>query len=161
MNNLPEILHNIAEHTETLHQILSEEGITSEVKERMVEHIILEEKENSERLTQLHGREPSVLTQKLLDHSFFLQKMVNDQSMSHALKLELLHHFIEEHQEWQQEHFGGGVHAAHGAHFAMGDGAGVAVEAPGASSAAAHGVDSSESDAPYQWTVGPMWHQGG
>jgi len=106
MPELAEILHNIADHTETFYRFLSEPGVAPEIKARLIDHIVLEEQENSAKLSALHGTAPSPLTQKMLDHSFILQKVMNDQTMPLDLKQELLHHFMEEHSEWQLQIIG-------------------------------------------------------
>ncbi|MBX9668489.1 MAG: hypothetical protein K2X93_12765 [Candidatus Obscuribacterales bacterium] len=106
MTDVAEILHNIADHTETFHRFLSETGLNSELKSRLIDHIILEERENTAKLHQLHGTNPSALTQKLLDHSYILQKIMGEGTMPTDLKQELLHHFIEEHEEWQKDLLG-------------------------------------------------------
>jgi hypothetical protein len=106
MSDLAEILHNIADHTETFYRFLSEPGVTPEIKARLIDHIVLEETENTARLSQLHGTSPTPLTQKMLDHSFILQKVMGDATMPQDLKQELLHHFMEEHAEWQTQIIG-------------------------------------------------------
>lgn len=106
MTDVAEILHNIADHTETFHRFLSETGLNSDLKSRLIDHIILEERENTAKLHQLHGTHPSALTQKLLDHSYILQRIMGEATMPLDLKQELLHHFIEEHQEWQKDLLG-------------------------------------------------------
>ncbi|MBZ0188450.1 MAG: hypothetical protein K8F91_19535 [Candidatus Obscuribacterales bacterium] len=144
MSELVEILHNIAEHTETLHKIIGDAAISSELKQRLVDHIILEEKENSARLTRLHAAQPAPIIQKLIDHSYFLQKMVNEDAMITDLKIELLHHFMEEHLVWQKDlelNFHAGTTAID------------------SSSKAPAKVENETPSTP--WTVGPMWGQGG
>ncbi len=106
MPDLAEILHNIADHTETFYRFLSEPGVAPEIKSRLIDHIVLEEQENTARLSQLHGQAPTPLTQKMLDHSFILQKVMSDLTMPQDLKQELLHHFMEEHAEWQLQIIG-------------------------------------------------------
>ncbi|MCA9801521.1 MAG: hypothetical protein KC777_06020 [Cyanobacteria bacterium HKST-UBA02] len=144
MSELNEILHNIADHTETLHRIIGDQNLETELKRRLVEHIILEEKDNSERLRRLHSGNPRPITQKLLDHSYFLQKMVSSDSMTVELKAELLHHFMEEHQEWQRD-LQVDYHAP----------------GPGPATVLAAGSDSPKNESTTSWTVGPMWGQGG
>ena len=135
MTSLSEILHNIADHTETFLRLMSERGLSPDLVGRMIEHISLEEQENSAELQALHSSNPTALTQKLLDHSFFLQKIMKDESIPTDLKQELLGHFMEEHQTWQAE-----MHTE-------------------VSPAPQTEVKSApESRA---WTVGPMWQQGG
>ncbi|MDZ4838106.1 MAG: hypothetical protein SGJ27_30355 [Candidatus Melainabacteria bacterium] len=106
MSDLAEILHNIADHTETFYRFLSEPGVADDIKARLIDHIILEETENTARLAQLHGAAPTALTQKMLDHSFILQRVMTDITMPQDLKQELLHHFMEEHAEWQTQIIG-------------------------------------------------------
>lgn len=106
MSDLAEILHNIADHTETFYRFLSEPGVAPEIKSRLIDHIVLEEQENTAKLADLHGTAPTPLTQKMLDHSFILQRVMNDQTMPLDLKQELLHHFMEEHSEWQLQIIG-------------------------------------------------------
>ena len=103
---LAEILHNIADHTETILHVLNDPGVPGDVSQRMFSHILLEEKENTAKLEEIHGSGPTLLTQKLLDHSFFIQRMLQEQAMSIDLKRELLDHFMEEHIEWRAELLG-------------------------------------------------------
>lgn len=103
---LAEILHNIADHTETILHVLNDPGVPGDVSQRMFAHILLEEKENTTKLEEIHGAGPTLLTQKLLDHSFFIQRMLQEQAMSIDLKRELLDHFMEEHLEWRAELLG-------------------------------------------------------
>ncbi len=103
---LAEILHNIADHTETILHVLNDPGVPGDVSQRMFSHILLEEKENTAKLEEIHGAGPTLLTQKLLDHSFFIQRMLQEQAMSIDLKRELLDHFMEEHIEWRTELLG-------------------------------------------------------
>ncbi|MCE7868858.1 hypothetical protein DYH09_00610 [bacterium CPR1] len=100
MRNLAEILHNMHEHTETYHRLLQEGELDGEFVQRLCEHIVLEESENSQ---LLQGLERTPLAQKMLDHSYFLQQMIRQPEMPLDLKLELLHHFLEEHQEWERD----------------------------------------------------------
>jgi len=208
MTDLAEILHNIADHTETLYRFLSEPGVADDIRGRLIDHIVLEEKENTVRLQDLHNTSPTALTQKMLDHSFVLQRVMGDLTMPLDLKQELLHHFIEEHQEWQklvigtasghaegtafgtapppipssvqnqvahqggqrESHSGGhgghGTHGGHGGHAHGGHGHGGG-DAQGGHS---HGERSEHSKPKEQsgtqpetreWTVGPLWNQGG
>lgn len=112
--SLAEILHNIADHTETILHILNDPGVPLDVSQRMFSHILLEEKENTSKLELVRGEGPTLLTQKMLDHSFFIQRMLQEQAMSTDLKKELLDHFMEEHQEWRVELLGPDA-PAHGA----------------------------------------------
>jgi len=86
--------------------VLNDPGVPEDVSQRMFAHILLEEKENTEKLEEIHGAGPTLLTQKLLDHSFFIQRMLQEQAMSIELKRELLDHFMEEHVEWRVELLG-------------------------------------------------------
>lgn len=64
----------------------------------------MEEQETSVALTAIGGDNPSILIRKALDHSFFLQRMIEeDGAISLTLKRELLDHFIEEHELWEKE----------------------------------------------------------
>ncbi len=135
MTSLPEILHNIADHTETFLRLMSEQGLSPDIVNRMIDHISLEEQENSAALEQLHSNDPTPLTRKLLDHSFFLQKIMKDGSIPVDLKQELLGHFMEEHQTWQAE------------------------LQVGVSPTPDSGVKTEPELR--SWTVGPMWQQGG
>ncbi len=103
---LAEILHNIADHTETILHVINDPGVPGDVSQRMFSHILLEEKENTAKLEEIHSAGPTLLTQKLLDHSFFIQRMLQEQAMSIDLKRELLDHFMEEHIEWRTELLG-------------------------------------------------------
>ncbi len=208
---LAEILHNIADHTETILHVLNDPGVPGDVSQRMFSHILLEEKENTTKLEEIHGAGPTLLTQKLLDHSFFIQRMLQEQAMSIDLKRELLDHFMEEHVEWRAEllgpdappHTGGkpgvvsnfGTHqtrpsgpSGHGGHgggvtHGGGDsssqnksqhggrsehghsGSGQAGQSgqsgrPGGSSDQ-KGKPSTTGATKREWTVGPLWSQGG
>jgi hypothetical protein len=174
MKDLAEILHNIADHTETFHRFLSEPGIADDIRGRLIDHIVLEEKENTTRLQELHSAAPTALTQKMLDHSFILQRVMSDLTMPLDLKQELLHHFIEEHQEWQMQIIGTPSGHAEG---------GTTYNAPESTTTGTHGArsdsthqhsgashegskTSTQSGAEQQpetreWTVGPLWNQGG
>jgi hypothetical protein len=103
---LAEILHNIADHTETILKVINDPGVPGDVSQRLFAHIILEEEENTAKLEEIHGADPTLLTQKLIDHSFFIQRMLQEQSMNIDLKRELLDHFMEEHMEWRAELLG-------------------------------------------------------
>lgn len=138
LTDLPDILHNIADHTQTLFRLLAEESTAPEVVERLKQHMLLEEQENTARLQELHSTQPQLLTQKLLDHSFFIQKMMKEEAMSLELKRELLDHFMEEHVEWAAE-------LAPPAH-------------QGYPSSPKEVTTESKGS---QWTVGPLWPQGG
>jgi hypothetical protein len=208
---LAEILHNIADHTETILHVLNDPGVPGDVSQRMFSHILLEEKENTTKLEEIHGAGPTLLTQKLLDHSFFIQRMLQEHAMSIDLKRELLDHFMEEHVEWRAEllgpdappHTGGkpgvvsnfGTHqtrpsgpSGHGGHgggvtHGGGDsssqnksqhggrsehghsGSGQAGQSgqsgrPGGSSDQ-KGKPSTTGATKREWTVGPLWSQGG
>jgi hypothetical protein len=135
VTTLPEILHNIADHTETFLRLMSERGLSPDLVDRMIDHISLEERENSAELQALHSSSPTPLTQKLLDHSFFLQKIMKDESIPVDLKQELLGHFIEEHQTWQAE---------------------LQTEVNSVPQTQVESAPESRT-----WTVGPMWQQGG
>lgn len=103
MTSLNDIFHNIADHTETLLRVLRQGGVAADVEARLMEHIQFEEEENTAKLMVLHEEQPSAITRKLLDHSFFIQRMTEDGSMPAELKVELLDHFMEEHVEWRVE----------------------------------------------------------
>ncbi len=208
---LAEILHNIADHTETILHVLNDPGVPGDVSQRMFAHILLEEKENTAKLEEIHGAGPTLLTQKLLDHSFFIQRMLQEQAMSVELKRELLDHFMEEHVEWRVEllgpeappHGGGkpaqpggrpgvvsnfGTHQirpSHGGHGGGGShgeqaasqeksqyggrseqGSGQAWQGhSGRSGGSGHsdqkGKPSTTGATKRDWTVGPLWSQGG
>jgi len=158
-----EILHNIADHTETILHVINDPGVPADVSQRMFSHILLEEKENTAKLEEIHSAGPTLLTQKLLDHSFFIQRMLQEQSMSIDLKRELLDHFMEEHIEWRTEllgpnappHGGGkpGVVSNYGTHQARasgqsGHGGGVGHAAHGGSGHGGHGGGHSAHGAP-------------
>ncbi|MEW6280664.1 MAG: hypothetical protein AB1758_18710 [Candidatus Eremiobacterota bacterium] len=100
MDTLSDILHNMHEHTETYRRLLTEPSIDPAFRQRLEAHIVLEEQENSQRLEAM---ERTGLTKKMLDHSFFLQRMIEQPAMAASLKAELLHHFAEEHAAWQED----------------------------------------------------------
>lgn len=214
---LAEILHNIADHTETILHVINDPNVPGDVSQRMFSHILLEEKENTAKLEEIHGASPTLLTQKLLDHSFFIQRMLQEQAMSIDLKRELLDHFMEEHLEWRTEllgpdapphgggtpgvvsnfgthqarpagqgggrsHGGHGGHGGGGSHGGPGGHSGQSGSTHGASSSPTHGhsgytKDSSKTGdsglserkgkpgttgaTKREWTVGPLWSQGG
>jgi len=196
---LAEILHNIADHTETILHVINDPNVPGDVSQRMFSHILLEEKENTAKLEEIHGSSPTLLTQKLLDHSFFIQRMLQEQAMSIDLKRELLDHFMEEHLEWRTEllgpdappHGGGkpGVvsnfgthqtrpsgqggksHGGHGGHGGGGHGGGHGSAQGAPSYSKDKPAESGRSDqkgkpgttgaTKRDWTVGPLWSQGG
>lgn len=103
MTSLAYILHNIADHTQALLHLLNDQSVTPEFIDRLNQHINFEEQENTANLQVLQTSQPSLITQKLLDHSFLIQQMTKEKSMSAELKRELLDHFMEEHQSWMSE----------------------------------------------------------
>lgn len=104
MPSLSEILDNIADHTETLFQLIDDGTIAPDVASRLKQHMLLEEKETTAALQERLAGNPSPMIQKLLDHSFFIQRMMQEEeAMSVQLKRELLHHFMEEHRIWMAE----------------------------------------------------------
>lgn len=143
---LANVLHNIADHTDTLLRFLKEDGLDPEFVKRMENHIYLEEKENSVALKQLSDHSDEPILQKLLDHSYFIQKMIKDQSIARDLRIELLDHFMEEHQEWQTEHK---------ADFGFTEAKAQVQKSEDVKSDGAHHEGFSKG-----WTVGPMWGQG-
>ncbi len=177
---LGDILHNIADHTDTILHVLNEPNLPSDVVQRMNDHILLEEKENSAKLEEIHRNNPTPLTQKLLDHSFFIQKMLQGQNMSVALKRELLDHFAEEHLEWRQQ-LGdpavsetpasyGSPAQSHGSSQSHSHNTQSHSHGSGHSHGGSGGHQKSESQQPSsdtasdgksQWTVGPLWPRGG
>lgn len=221
MMEIAEILHNIADHTETFYRFLSEPGVADDIRGRLIDHIILEEKENSIALQELHNVNPTALTQKMLDHSFVLQRVMNDVTMPLDLKQELLHHFMEEHAEWQMMVLGtptghahepgtagsaasaatflqegtdgtsygarGGIreqpqqsgHGSHGGHGSQDERGSQSRSSHGGRGSQGHGGHGSHSGGGHggshesnhskpnqqsetnQWTVGPLWNQGG
>lgn len=103
MTTLAEILHNIADHTQTLLHLIDDPSVPAEFTARLKQHMLLEEKENTAKLEALQSSSPHPLTRKLLDHSFFIQTIMQESAVSVALQRELLDHFMEEHQEWTAE----------------------------------------------------------
>ncbi|HMP51772.1 MAG TPA: hypothetical protein PKD05_09470 [Candidatus Melainabacteria bacterium] len=149
--SLANVLHNIADHTDTLLRFLKEEGLDPEFVTRMEQHIFLEEKENSRQLKTIAQHESDPVVQKLIDHSYFIQKMITDKSISRELKLELLDHFMEEHQEWQV-----GSDPYHdGKPFVESQvSKGTMTESGQPQSGNLKSIENSG------WTVGPMWGEG-
>ncbi len=139
---LANVLHNIADHTDTLLRFLKEEGLDPEFVKRMENHIFLEEKENSVALKQLSVDSDDPILQKLIDHSYFIQKMIKDPTIARDLRIELLDHFMEEHQEWQVEHK---------ANFGFTEAQAQKQKTEESAKNEAHDKG---------WTVGPMWGQG-
>lgn len=193
MPDIAEILHNIADHTETLYRFLSEPAIADDIKGRLIDHIVLEEKENTVALQELHNVNPTALTQKMLDHSFVLQRVMNDYTMPLDLKQELLHHFIEEHQEWQTMVLGtptghaeepgsaesipsrpalqtapDGIEYGTRGNYGVTEGKSLSAEhsshgGHSSHSGKGHGDQSksNQQTETREWTVGPLWNQGG
>jgi hypothetical protein len=181
MPDIAEILHNIADHTETFYRFLSEPGVADDIRGRLIDHIVLEEKENTIALQELHNTAPTALTQKMLDHSFVLQRVMNDVTMPLDLKQELLHHFMEEHAEWQTTIIGTPTgHAAEPGTAYSAPSSPSQSQAQGVHGGGGHGGQSGarEHSAPKpheshqsqpnqqqpetrEWTVGPLWNQGG
>ena len=185
--DLSEILHNVADHTETFFRFLGETDVSEELKTRLIDHIVLEESENTTKLQQLHQASPTALTQKLLDHSFILQKIMGDATMPLDLKQELLHHFMEEHLEWQKE-LGSSQTQPDTSHAHAET---VSARAHNRTAVSSESIDTAKPDTPRYshkskesggtrsaresgysretgsqtndngWTVGPMWNQGG
>ncbi len=155
MTSLPEVLHNISDHTQTLFRVLGEPGLGEDFTSRLSEHMYLEEQENSQKLEELNGTNPSPLTRKLLDHSILLQKMMSDTTIPVDLKQEVLHHFMEEHQQWQAEL---------GTISPEPSSAGQSYKVQESSAGQADEKfreEQQERRAETNWTVGPMWQQGG
>ena len=129
---LADILHNIADHTDTLLKVLKEQSLDQEFVGRMEQHILLEEKENSEKLVKILEETDDPIVKKLLDHSYFIQKVIEDKGIPRELKEELLDHFMEEHEEWQ-----------------------ITEDTTNKVS------NSTTQKSGSEWTVGPMWTPGG
>jgi hypothetical protein len=100
LTSLAQLLDNIADHNATLLRLLTEPGVPADLAERLKQHILIEERENSVKLAGLLQQKPNAVTQKLLDHSFFLQRLIEEDSIAVDFQKELLHHFMEEHSEW-------------------------------------------------------------
>ncbi|PZM81490.1 MAG: hypothetical protein DKT66_19990 [Candidatus Melainabacteria bacterium] len=187
--------------------MLNDPGVPGDVSQRMFAHILLEEKENTTKLEEIHGAGPTLLTQKLLDHSFFIQRMLQEQAMSIDLKRELLDHFMEEHLEWRAELLGpdapphgggkpgvvsnfgthqtrpsgsshghGGGGGSHGGYSSSQDkqqhggrseqgsgqaGQGHSGHSGGSGRSDQKGKPSTGGATKKEWTVGPLWSQGG
>ena len=123
MTSLADILHNVTDHTQTLLRLLNGEAVTPDFINKLNQHILLEEQENTSKLQAMQSLKPSAITQKLLDHSYLIQQMMQEEAMPKELKQELLDHFMEEQNAWMTE------------------------------------VSSISNNR--QWTVGPLWPQGG
>jgi hypothetical protein len=125
-------VHNIADHARTILHMLNQ-PVAPDVNQRLEDHMLLEEKENTARLVEIGAESPSAIVQKALDHSFFIQRMLQrDESMTAELKKELLDHFIEEHEIWSLE-----------------------------LSSSQPTQSSSSQTITRNWTVGPLWPKGG
>jgi hypothetical protein len=159
---LADILHNIADHTDTLLRVLREPELDSEFVSRLEQHILLEEMENAKRLQSLESESQDPLVKKLVDHNYFIQKLITDSSIPKDLKEELLDHFMEEHQEWQMENPGMHVH----------DNSTTIAESSNTShnsdthnsdtqNTNTHNTNTQSEETSISWTVGPMWQQGG
>lgn len=172
---LADILHNIADHTDTLLRVLREAQLDPEFVQRLENHILLEEKENARKLESLspvspQGSDP--LVKKLKDHSYFIQRMIEDRTIPRDLKEELLDHFTEEHQEWQVL-TGPGSHDHDSMTAAMKQPDEAVDATSGATDESGHAPQESDSghdhgdshttasEAERNWTVGPMWLEGG
>ena len=104
MTSLAQILHNIEDHARTLLHLLNEPSTPADITERLKQHMLLEEQENTTRLQELQNSEPATIIQKALDHSYLIQQMMQqDEALSAELERELLDHFIEEHEIWSNE----------------------------------------------------------
>lgn len=103
LTSLADILHNIADHAQALLLLLNDQSVTPEFINRINDHIFFEEQENTSKLQELQNGQPTAIIQKLLDHSYLIQQMTRQPSMSVGLKRELLDHFTEEHQAWMAE----------------------------------------------------------
>ena len=152
--SLANVLHNIADHTDTLLRFLKEEGLDPEFVSRMEQHIFLEEKENSRQLKTISQHESDPVVQKLIDHSYFIQKMITDKSISRDLKLELLDHFMEEHQEWQVGNDPYPAKSETNSFVESQVSKGTLTESGSSQSGHLKSIENSG------WTVGPMWGEG-
>lgn len=124
LTSLADVLHNIADHTQTLWQLLATPSVPADIARRLKQHMTLEEQENTAKLQAMQAVSPSLMIQKLLDHSFLIQRLMQEEeSMPLDLRKELLDHFMEEHLEWTAE--------------------------------------ISPTGGTRNWTVGPLWPQGG
>jgi len=103
MPDLNLILHNIADHTETLLDVLDDPAIDAEFKSRMLEHILYEEEQNTAELKAIENPQDEHAYRIAVDHSYFLQKMIRDHSIPMHVKKSLLDHFAEEHREMAQK----------------------------------------------------------
>lgn len=104
MRSLVQVLHNMADHARTLLDIFGQQPLPADFSQRLTQHILLEEEENAALLLEIHNASPSRITQKALDHSYFMQALIQDENaIPITVKRELLDHFVEEHEIWQIE----------------------------------------------------------
>jgi hypothetical protein len=103
LTSLAQVVHNMMDHARTMLHLLNQ-PIAPDIAMRLEDHLLLEYKENTTRLEEIQTESPSLIAKKALDHSYFIQRMLErEQSMTPELKKELLDHFIEEHEIWSVE----------------------------------------------------------
>jgi hypothetical protein len=102
--SLVNILHNIKDHAEAITAIMFQNQATGDLRVRLLSHIAQEEGESQlalEKLRQTQSLTPEEERACALgiDHSKFLVDFISGKEISPALAQELLHHFIEEHDQ--------------------------------------------------------------
>jgi len=102
--SLPELLHNIKDHAEAITAIMFNNQAIGDLRERLLTHIVEEERGNQLALAQLRQSEGLTPAEERaislgIDHSKFLVDFVSGKEITPAFAQELLHHFIEEHDQ--------------------------------------------------------------
>ncbi len=101
---LPELLHNIKDHAEAITAIMFNNQATGDLRTRLLTHIVAEENGNQQALAQLMKSATLTPVEKRavslgIDHSRFLVDFISGKEITPAFAQELLHHFIEEHDQ--------------------------------------------------------------
>ncbi len=104
---LNEIEHNIKDHIKATWNIIYENGATGKAKEMLLKHILTEERINQQRLLNFLNHVTIPKTEAnltiLLDHSKILTKIIEGKDIKPELGKELLHHFLEEHINYEHQ----------------------------------------------------------
>lgn len=98
------ILHSLQEHTGLLLKVLVRGEAAGKVRDKLIEHVRLEEGLNLERARAVRDRIPEderSLHERLVQHIEILREIASpDGQISPGLRAELLTHFAEEHAEY-------------------------------------------------------------
>ncbi len=96
---LPEILHNTEDHLIVLTDILVGNKAQGAARERLLQHIALEEGANLENLSALLESAPSYEAKVARDHSQLILDIIQGNEMVPELGIKLLEHLLEEQRE--------------------------------------------------------------